>query len=341
MTTPYFLVGDKRIGGNVSPFVIAEIGINHGGDVDLAHKMISVAADCGADAIKLQTFQTSEFLAKSSPYYEMIGSCKLPSGSLQSLNDHAQDLGITIFSAVFDEQSADDWASLDALVYKVASGDLTHLPLLRHIAAKGRPVIMSTGGGTMVDIQSALDAMRSVTPSLDVAILHCVSLYPTDPNLTNLACMATMEKAFNVPVGFSDHTLGSVTAVSAVALGASIIEKHFTLDRSMDGPDHAMSCDPDGFRQMVDDIRTAHQTIGSSEKAPVEPSDHIAQIRRSLTARRDIHTGQTIAMEDLAIKRPGGGILPDDIVKVVGRVSQVDVPMDATLQWDMFREALD
>lgn len=329
-----FEISGTGIGGGAKPYLIAELGINHGGDLDVARKLLRAARDAGADAAKLQAFVPELFLSRSSPYFDLLASCALSPDAVKVLMKDAAELGITLFSAVFDEASADMLAGLGAPAFKIASGDLTHIPLLRHVAAFGRPMLISTGGANIGDISAALQAVHDVSPDLPVALFHCVSNYPTDPGNANLACMATMRDAFGLPVGFSDHTRGNATAVAAAALGAQLIEKHFTLDCNAPGPDHSLSSDPAGFRQLADDIDTAWRSIGRAQKAPVEDPGLVGQIRRSVTAMVAIPKGTVIRGEMLAVKRPGTGIQPCDIGRVIGSRAGRDIAVDETIAWD-------
>ena len=330
---PTIEISGCRIGGGETPYVIAEIGINHGGDLATAKTLLHEAKTCGVDAAKLQAFVPEQFLSRSSPYFDLLASCALGADDIRSLMDAARELDLTLFSAVFDEESADLLNACDAPAFKIASGDLTHLPLLRQVARFGKPMLISTGGATMDEITAALDAVWAVAADLPVALFHCVSNYPTEASDTNLACMATMRETFGVPVGFSDHTLGSAVPAAAAALGAELIEKHFTLDREAEGPDHGLSVDPSGMRALVEAVRLAHAAIGRAEKAPIEAPDFIPQIRRSVTAFVDIARGTVIEPSMLAVKRPGTGIAPDEIGKVTGKAAARDIAADETLEW--------
>jgi N-acetylneuraminate synthase/N,N'-diacetyllegionaminate synthase len=333
VTIRTFDIAGRTIGGPAAPYVIAEIGINHGGDLQTARKLLAVAKRCGVDAAKLQAFVPDKFLARSSTYFDLLAGCALSGSAIRELMAYANEIGLTLFSAVFDEESADLLQSASAPAFKIASGDLTHLPLLRHVARFSKPMLISSGGGTMDEIKSALDAVRGAAPYLPVALFHCVSNYPTDPRDCNLACMATIRAEFGVPVGFSDHTLGHAVPIAAAALGADLIEKHFTLDRNADGPDHALSLDPEGMGALVQDLRGAREAVGRVDKAPVEAADFIPQIRRSVAAFLDIQEGTVIERSMLAIKRPGTGIAPNDIDKVVGKRAARPIAADAILAW--------
>lgn len=337
MTADSFEIAGRPIGRDAPPYLIAEVGINHGGQVGLALRMLEAAASAGADAVKLQTFDTAKFLSRSSQYFDILRACELPRDGVVALAARARELGITLFSACFDEESADLWRELDAPAFKIASGDITHLPLLRHVAAFGRPVIVSTGGATMAEIAMALGAIGEAAPPPPVALLHCVSNYPTRAEDANLACMTGLRAHFGCPVGFSDHTEGSATAIAAAALGAELVEKHFTLDRGLPGPDHALSLEPDELAALALALRTARAAIGCAAKAPVEAADFIPLIRRSVTAAVDIPRDAPITRDMLAVKRPGTGIAPARLDEVVGRRARRDLEADKTLSWDDLR----
>jgi N,N'-diacetyllegionaminate synthase len=329
-----FTIAGREIGADRKPYLIAEVGINHGGNPELARRMVIEAAEAGADAVKLQTFRSELFLARNSQFFGVLKAAELSEQAIRDLMALARERGIALFSSVFDEPSARLMASLDTPAYKIASGDVTNLPLLQEVARVGKPIVLSSGGATMGEVETALAAIRGVDADAQVAVLHCVSNYPTRPEDANLACLRTMAAQLEVPIGFSDHTDGETTAIAAVASGACIIEKHFTHDRKADGPDHALSCDPAGFRKLADGMAIAWRSMGRSIKAPVEPSDFIPLIRRSLTAFRPIAAGQVISGGDLAIKRPGTGIEPRHFNSVVGMRAAVAIAEDETLTWD-------
>lgn len=333
MSTESFEINGRPIGGGAAPYIIAELGINHGGDLAVAKRMVDEAAKAGADAAKLQVWQTELFLARDSAFYDVLDSATLDESQIRQLASHAQTVGITLFASVFDEVSVALMESLGTPAYKVASGDLTHLPLLACIARTGKPMIVSTGASTMEEIDAAMTTIRQAHSATPVALLHCVSNYPTQPKDVNLACMATMRERFGTVVGFSDHTLENATAIAAVALGAEVVEKHFTLDRDADGPDHQLSCDPAGLKRLVVGAGIAHQSVGRREKAPVESDDFIPLIRRSVTAFVALAAGTVLTTDMLAVKRPGTGIAPAKLVELVGKRVTRDVAMDETLQW--------
>lgn len=257
-------------------FVIAEAGVNHNGDWDTAHRLIDAAAAAGADAVKFQGF-VPERLAEPGPHLDMLKRLECPIGSAMwvSLAAWAAKKGVIFLSSVFDEQSVD---FLDPLLpaFKIPSGEIVNEPLLRHVASKGKPVILSTGMSTMLEVARAVDALAGVP----LALLHCVSAYPADPRTANLRAMDTLRMAFGVPVGWSDHTLARNTAVAAVARGACIVEKHLTLDTTQEGPDHAASADPACFAKMVRGIRITEAALGDGVKAPTPAEMQTAAVAR-------------------------------------------------------------
>jgi N,N'-diacetyllegionaminate synthase len=327
-------IAGRDIGPGHPPYVIGEIGINHDGNVETALKMIDAARDAGVDALKMQTFRTDKFLAKSSPYFDLLRGAELSADDLVRVLKHANQVGITMFSAVFDEGSADMWEAMGAAAYKVASCDITHLPLLKHIARLKKPMIVSTGGATLEEARVALRAIREASKDTPVAFLHCVSHYPTVPAECNLACMATMRQELGTPVGFSDHSVGDVVSIAASALGAELIEKHFTHDCEAPGPDHALSVDPAGLKELVANVHAAFASVGHKEKAPVESRETITAIRRSVTLSKGVSEGQILTRDMLEVKRPGHGIAPKDIDQVVGRMVKSRFETDHTLTWD-------
>ena len=329
-----FAIGDRTIGeGPV--FVIAEAGINHNGDPELAHRLVEAAAATGADAVKFQTFDPTALAAPGAPrasYQEttgdagddqraMLARLALPADAWSGLRDHAQDRGLVFLSTPFDERSAELLDGLGVPAFKVGSGELTNLPFLARLARRGRPLLVSTGMADMVEVAAAVDAvMAAGDPPL--ALFHCVSSYPARPEDANLRAIETLRRAFGVPTGWSDHTPGSELALASAAVGAGLIEKHLTLDRDMPGPDQRTSLEPAEFARMVAGIRAVTDAIGSGDKVPVEAEREIAAVaRRSLHWTRSLPAGTTIADADLASLRPGTGIPPGRDVDLVGRMT--------------------
>ena len=324
---------DGRTIGETPVYVIAEAGVNHDGDVDAALRLIDAAADAGADAIKFQTFDPEALASAAAPRaaYQateedagadqlgMLRRLALPDAAWPRLQAHARKRGITFFSTPFDDGAADLLDRLDVPAFKVGSGELTNLPFLSRLAGYGRPILLSTGMATMDEVAAAVDAI-SAGGGPPIALLHCVSAYPADPADANLRAITTMRRAFGVPVGWSDHTLGLETATTAVAHGASLIEKHLTLDRDRSGPDHRASLEPDAFTSLVAAIRSVEASLGTGVKAPVAAEREIASVaRRSLHWRRDLEAGAVVATDDLAALRPATGFSPGRTLEIVGR----------------------
>ncbi|GAB2468071.1 N-acetylneuraminate synthase family protein [Jatrophihabitans fulvus] len=316
-------------------YVIAEIGVNHNGSVSLARELIDAAVAAGADAVKFQTFAAEDLVSVAAPkaeyqsrnmgdadgggsQYDMLKALELTAEQFGELLAYCDQRGIDFLSTPFGPSQADMLADLGVHAYKVSSGDLTHLPFLAHLAGKGLPIILSTGMGTLAEVAQAVATIEAAGP-VPVAVLHCVSNYPADPASCNLAAMATMHQAFGLPVGWSDHTLGPAISLAAVALGARVIEKHITLDVTMDGPDHAASMEPAAFTDFVSGIRAVESAIGDGIKRPVAAELSTASVaRRSIVAVRDLQAGDVIGTDDVAVLRPGTGLAPAMIDVVIG-----------------------
>ncbi|HYD25605.1 MAG TPA: N-acetylneuraminate synthase [Croceibacterium sp.] len=333
----------------MSTLIIAEAGVNHNGDLDMARRLVRVAAEAGADLVKFQTFVASRLTAKHAPkaeyqiattgaaetQQEMIERLELSLADHQALIDECRSAGIGFFSTAFDEESLDLLIRLGIKVVKVPSGELTNLPLMRHIATKGLPVILSTGMATLAEIGEAISVLESGgIPRASITVLHCNTEYPTPMSDVNLTAMNTIAAEFGTAVGYSDHTLGIEVPIAAVALGAAVIEKHFTLDRSLPGPDHPASLEPDELAQMVRAIRNIElATQGDGIKRPsASEIKNRAIARRSLVARREIRAGEPFSAENLAAKRPGTGISPMRWDDVVGRPAPRDFAPDELIE---------
>jgi len=331
--------------------VIAECGVNHNGSRALALELVDCAAELGADAVKFQTFKSEALVsrrARKAEYqlaavggedsqFEMLAALELSEEDHLRIRERCEQRKVEFMSTPFDEASADLLERLGVQRFKIGSGDLTHLPLLRHIAAKGRPVIASTGMSTLGEVEQAVGAMTS-TGNRDLSLLHCVTQYPAPIPQVNLRAMATLRQAFHLPVGYSDHTLGNETCVAAVALGAEVIEKHLTLDQSLPGPDHRASADPREFAQLIKMMHNARAALGDGIKRPAECELGNRDVaRRSLIAARALPIGSLLSRDALVIKRPGTGIQPADLDKVLGRVVRVDIEVDEPITWDMLK----
>lgn len=325
--------GGRAIGADQPTFVIAEVGINHNGDRELAMRLVDAAAKAGADAVKFQTFVAEDFLSRSSPYLGLFQKCQLSRDDFAALSAHAKKRGIIFFSTPLDEASGDLLDSLGVPGFKIASCDVTHLPLLRHLGSKGKPVLLSTGAATLAETLKAVDVLSKAGAG-GIGVFHCVSAYPADASQANLRSISKLADILGRPVGYSDHTLGVDVPVAAVALGAAMIEKHFTLDKTMDGPDHQLSADPEEFGRMVASIRVVEKARGDDRKRPVESADMIVALRRSLVAAQPIAKGTVITRAMIGAKRPGSGIQPADFDAVIGRRAGVDLAPDDVLTWD-------
>lgn len=318
--------------------IIAEAGVNHNGDMELARRLVRAAADAGADMVKFQTFQASKITAAHAPkadyqkettgtgesQQEMIAKLELSRADHDMLVAECADAGIRFFSTGFDEDSLDMLVELGIDRIKVPSGEITNLPLLRHIAAKRLPVILSTGMADMADIEAAIAVLEAGgVARARITVLHCNTEYPTPMQDVNLPTMRNIAAAFGVEVGYSDHTMGIELPIAAVALGATVIEKHLTLDRSLPGPDHRASLEPGEFAHMVRAIRNIEQAVagdGIKRPSPSEAKNR-AIARKSIVAARDIAAGEAFSADNLTAKRPGTGISPMRWDEVVGRTA--------------------
>lgn len=351
--------------------VIAEAGVNHNGSRDLALRLVDAAADAGADIVKFQTFKAKELVTAEAPraayqarntgdggsQLEMLRRLELSVEDHQALVDRCKERGIAFMSTAFDVASLQFLATLDMPAIKVPSGDVTAAPLLLEAARLRRPIIMSTGMCTLGDVERALGVIAfgllyNETPGSEadcaeayasetgraalertVTLLHCSTEYPAPPASVNLRAMETLSQAFGLRVGYSDHTEGVDVSVAAVALGAVVIEKHFTLDRALPGPDHAASLEPDEVRQLVTGVRRVEAALGSSLKAPSAQELATARVaRRSVVAARAIRCGETLSLDMLNVKRPGTGVSPFQIWDLVGRKALRDFALDELVE---------
>lgn len=326
-------------------FIIAEIGVNHNGSMDLARQLIDAAAATGADAVKFQTFRAEDLVTPdackanyqiantgdSGSQFDMLKALELDENQFRDLAAHCKYAGIEFLSTPFSEAAADLLERVGIDRYKISSGDLTHLPMLAYIARKRRPIILSTGMGTLAEIEAALATIASAGDP-PVSLLHCVSNYPASVEECNLAAMDTMARAFCRPVGWSDHTEGAAISWAAVARGATIVEKHITLDRALPGPDHVASMEPGDFHAFVVGIRAIELAIGTGIKAPTAAEQRTALLgRRSLVTTRDLPAGHVLGSTDLTVMRPGTGLAPGLRDMVIGLRLARAVPARQTL----------
>lgn len=324
--------------------IIAEAGVNHNGDLVLAKHLVDVAAEAGADLVKFQTFSAERLATQSAPkanyqtrtteqaqsQLAMLRQLELSAAMHKTLIAHCQARGIGFFSTGFDIPSLDYLASLGAERFKIPSGEITNLPYLRHVGAFGKTVILSTGMATLGEIEAALDALEAAgTTRRRITVLHCNTEYPTPMCDVNLLAMCTLREAFGVAVGYSDHTPGIEVPIAAVALGATVIEKHLTLDRDLPGPDHKASLEPEEFAAMVRAIRNIEQALGDGIKRPSPSETKNRPIaRKSLVAARPIQAGEMFTPGNVTAKRPGTGISPMRWDEVMGKVARQDFAPD-------------
>lgn len=351
--TRQFEIEGRRIGPGEPCFVIAEVGINHNGDADLAIRMIDAIAEAGADCVKFQTFRAREFINDPDETFTyksqgkeitesmlaMFERVELKRDEFARLFARARERGLVPLSTPTDRDAVDLLDELGAPAFKIGSDDLVYSGFLRYVAAKGKPMIVSTGMADAEDIDRAVAAIRGAGNE-EIALLHCVSVYPTPPEEMNLRKIATLQQRFDLPIGFSDHSTGTTGAVGAAALGMTIYERHFTLDRNLPGPDHWFSADPDELAATVREIRRMEQSLGS---ATLEPSDGERKMRslarRSICAATDLAAGHVVTEADLAYRRPGTGLMPYEADVIVGRRTRVAIPADTMLAFDMLEPA--
>jgi len=328
----------------VSVFIIAEAGVNHNGSIELAFKLIDAAVEAGVDAVKFQTFKAENLVSKNTQKAEyqkqttnplesqldMLKKLELDVDVHKKLIKYCNAKGIMFLSSPFDHESIDLLNELGLKIYKIPSGEITNLPYLRRIGSLAKQVILSTGVSTLKEVGDALAILvDSGTKKENITVLHANTMYPTPMEDVNLNAMLTIQKEFGVAVGYSDHTLGIEVDIAAVAMGASCLEKHFTLDKTMDGPDHKASLEPEELKAMVGAIRNIEKALGSSEKKP-SPSEsvNIKVVRKSIFANQNIKKGDLLTDKNIAVKRPGGGISPMQWDEVIGTISSKDYNAD-------------
>lgn len=331
-------------------FIIAEAGVNHNGDLNTAKKLIDAALVAGADAIKFQSFKAENLVTKDAPkaqyqkkntgsgnQYDMLKKLELSFDDHIMLKKYCEEKGIMFISTPFDFESVDLLEKLEIPMYKISSGDLTNIPFLKYIAKLNKPMIVSTGMGNLGEVEMAVEAIKN-TENNKITLLHCTSNYPTNYDDVNLNAMITMKNAFKLPVGYSDHTLGIEIPIAAAAMGAAIIEKHFTLDKNMEGPDHKASLNPNEFKQMVSSIRNIEKALGDGiKKCNKNEEDTKRAARKSIVAGRNIVQGEVLSYENISFKRPGTGISPIFLDEVIGKKAACDFNADEFIQFDKIK----
>ena len=328
----------------MSVFIIAEAGVNHNGSIKLAKELIDVAVESGADAVKFQTFKAENLVSKtaeksdyqkkttdtSESQFDMIKKLELDISTHKELLTYCQEKGIMFLSTPFDHDSINLLTDLGLQIFKIPSGEITNLPYLRHIGSLGKKVVLSTGMSTLQEVENALTILTGTgTKKENITILHANTMYPTPMEDVNLKAMLTIQKELDIAVGYSDHTIGIEVDIAAVAMGASIIEKHFTLDKTMDGPDHKSSLEPEELKSMVVAIRNIEKALGVYEKKP-SPSESVNMkvARKSIVASQNIRKGEGLTENNITVKRPGSGISPMKWDDIIGTVATKDYKID-------------
>ena len=346
----YISINGRRIGSDYSPYIIAELSANHNGNIDSAFKIIDAAKKSGADAIKIQSytpdtitincnkpdFQISGGLWGGKSLYELYKWAQTPWEWHKPLFDYARELGITIFSSPFDNTAVDLLENLNTPAYKIASFEAIDLPLIKYVASTGKPMIISTGMANAEEIKEAVETARS-SGCRDLAILHCVSGYPAKAKDYNLRTIPNMIDRYGLVTGLSDHTIDNITAITSVAMGASIIEKHVTLDRQGGGPDDSFSLEPDELASLVTNAKTAWEALGEVSYDLKESEKGNKIFRRSLYAVKEIKAGDVLSAENCRSIRPGFGLPPREYEKVLGKVAKKDIEYGTALSLELFK----
>lgn len=342
-------LGGRQLGKSDDTYIIAEIGSNFDGSIERAKKLIDLAADCGADAAKFQAFRADSIVSQTGfdglkagfqekwekPVYEVYRDAELPRDWLEELSDQAERRDVDFLCTPYDVDAVDRLAEVGVPAYKVGSGDITFHRLLEHIAAQEKPVILATGASTLGEVEEAVDVIQE-TGNEDLILLQCVTNYPSEFESANVRAMTTLAEAFGVPVGYSDHTPGSTVPLGAVSQGACVIEKHFTDDKSREGPDHGFAMNVEEFSRMVSGIRDLNHALGSPRKRIYREEETPAVLqRRCLRATRDIEVGERIGERDVTALRPApdDSIAPPDLSLVVGREAAAPIGAGEHFTW--------
>ena len=341
-------IGSREIGKGQPAYLIAEMSANHAGNINRAKEIIHAAKEAGADCIKIQTytpdtmtidcdnkyFHIADGTWKGENLYQLYKKAYTPWEWQEELKQEAQNVGIDFFSTPFDKTSVDFLEKIGVEFYKIASFELVDIPLIEYVASKGKPIIMSTGMASLAEIDAAVRAVQG-QGNHNLALLRCASAYPAITDEMNLKTMENMADTFGVPVGLSDHSMGSIGAVAAVVMGASIIEKHFCIDRSIENPDSSFSMNPMEYKQMVEDIRQAERAIGVVKYGVAKQEESNAVFRRSIFCVKDIKKGEQITDENVRIIRPGYGLPPVFYQEIMGKTALVDIERGTPMRLDM------
>lgn len=342
-------IGNKKIGDGEPCFIIAEAGVNHNGDLRCAKKLIDAAYEAHADAVKFQTFKAENLVtwdAKKAEYqekndsatttqFQMLKNLEFSEADFKKLSSHAKKRGIAFLSTAFDDASLDLLIRLHVPVFKIPSGEITNFPLIGKIAREKKPVILSTGMSTMEEVKKAVNCLQE-QGCRDIIILHCTTSYPAPLESVNLRVLDTLRDEFHFPIGYSDHTEGILVPIAAVARGACVIEKHFTLDRTLPGPDHAASLEPDELKKMIKAIRDVEIAMGDGvKKMQTCEICNRDVVRKSIVALNEITQGSKISKNMITLKRPGTGVGPKHFEKLIGKTAKCKIKKDTVITWNM------
>lgn len=348
-------IDNRKIGDGQPVFVIAEAGVNHNGDVELARQLIDAAKESGADAVKFQTFKTEKVLVRDAPkaayqksaeggdesYWEMGKKLELSYDDFRELNAYCEECGILFLSTPFDSESADFLNALGMPIFKISSGEVTNLPFLAHVARFGKPIILSTGMASLEEVAEAVSVLRT-GGCRDVILLQCTTNYPADPADANLLAMTAMRERFDTLVGYSDHVKSNLVSFASVALGACVVEKHFTLDKRLPGPDHQASLEPDELSDLTEGISMVSISLGDGVKRPASSEAETTIVaRRSLVAGVDLEPGMVLDMSQVEILRPGSGLSPALLATLTGQKLVRHVKAGTLLSREDFEETTD
>lgn len=345
-------IGNREIGAQAPAYIIAEMSANHAGSIENAKKIIHAAKEAGADCVKIQTYTADTITIDcDKPYfhigegtwngenlYRLYQKAYTPWEWQAELKKEAESIGLDFFSTPFDKSSVDFLEEIGVGFYKIASFEIVDIPLIKYVASKGKPIIMSTGMSTIGEIEDAVNAVRSQGNN-QLALLSCASAYPAITDEMNLMTMKNMAEVFHVPVGLSDHSMGSVGAVAAVALGANIIEKHFCLDRAIENPDSSFSMNTEEFAQMVRDVRQAEKAIGLVSYGATEQEKSNVTFRRSIFCVKDIKKGEKLTEENVRVIRPGHGMKPKFYEEILGQVALQDIERGTPMSWGLIGDS--
>ncbi len=339
-------IGKKTIGSNHPCYVIAEAGVNHNGDLKLALDLVRAAKATGADCVKFQTFKASQLATPNAPkanyqlkvtspeesQFDMLQKLELQMEDYQKIIYLCRELDIQFLSTPYNSEDADFLNKLGVDAFKIASGQLVEIPFLKHVASLGKPIIISTGMANLAEVYEGISAIRK-NGNNQIILLQCTTNYPSAIEDANINAMTTMQKALNITIGYSDHVPNNYACYTAVALGAKCIEKHFTLDQNLPGPDHSCSLNPEQFTQLVNGIRQVEKSLGNPVKQPTQAEiDNTEGMRRSIVAIKDIAQGAVIKKSDLGFKRPATGLAPKELSKIIGKKTKQALSNDTILQ---------